>query len=121
MLLLRGRFHRLCRGRERRLHANPLDAITCMTDTTTIVPEIEPQDKRIDTLWVTDAELIRRMGVPEKIARQWLRQTDAQRTGFPQKQALFGGRRYWPAVRAYLDRTYGLNIPASPQRTSHAR
>jgi hypothetical protein len=30
-------------------------------------------------------------------------------SGFPKKQALWGGRRYWPAVKAYLDRTNGLN------------
>jgi hypothetical protein len=92
-----------------------------MTASPAIVPEAEPQETRRDTLWVTDAELIRRMGVPEKIARAALREFDARRSGFPQKQALFGGRRYWPAVRAYLDRYYGLNIPASPQRSSHAR
>ncbi len=38
-----------------------------------------------DTLYVTDAELIRRMGVPEKIARQALRELDKRGTGFPRK------------------------------------
>ena len=64
-----------------------------------------------ETLWITDAELIRRIGVPEKIARVAIHGLDAQRgSGFPQKQKLWGDRRYWPAVRAYLDHTY---IPAS--------
>jgi hypothetical protein len=62
-----------------------------------------------DTLYVTDAELIRRMGVPEKIARAALRAYDMDRgKGFPQKQKLWGDRRYWPAVKAFLDRTNGL-------------
>lgn len=74
-------------------------------------------DKR-DTLYITDAELIRRMGVPEKIARQTLRALDAQhrKTGFPQKQALWGGRRYWPAVKAYLDKSNGVTVDAHPVR-----
>lgn len=67
-----------------------------------------------DTLYVTDAEMIRRMGVPEKIARTAIQALDENpRSGFPQKQKLWGERRYWPAVRAYLDRTSGLTIDAS--------
>lgn len=69
------------------------------------------------TLFVTDAEIIRRWGVPEKIAYEAIRALDANRaSGFPQKQALMGKRRYWPAVKAYLDQAYGLNVGASPQR-----
>lgn len=61
--------------------------------------QIEP------TLYITDAELIRRMGVPEKIARATIRSFDNNPiAGFPPKQPLFGDRRYWPAVKAYLDR-----------------
>jgi hypothetical protein len=71
-----------------------------------------------DTLYITDAELIRRMGVPEKIARQAIRELDRNRaSGFPKKQALFGDRRYWPAVKAYLDRLNGIKMDA-PQRRS---
>jgi hypothetical protein len=77
-----------------------------MTDLTTI-----------ETLWVTDAELIRRLGVPEKIAYRVIRGLDATRgSGFPQKDALWGGRRYWPAVKAYFDRQTGLMMDTSPQR-----
>lgn len=65
-----------------------------------------------ETLWVTDAELIRRMGVPEKIARETIKMLDRNpKAGFPQKSKLWGDRRYWPAVKAYLDRTQGLKIP----------
>lgn len=81
-----------------------------MTDTLAI--------DRQDTLYVTDAELIKRMGVPEKVARDAIRALDANpRSGFPKKQELWGKRRYWPAVKAYLDRTSGLTMPApQPQR-----
>lgn len=70
------------------------------------------------TLWVTDAELIRRMGVPEKIARNTLAELDKhhRKTGFPQKQEIWGKRRYWPAVKAYLDSHYSAKIDASNQR-----
>lgn len=62
------------------------------------------------TLYVTDAELIRRMGVPDKIAREAIRALDKNHviSGFPQKQALFGNRRYYPACKAYFDRASGL-------------
>lgn len=71
-----------------------------------------------DTLYVTDAELIRRMGVPEKIARQAIAVLDRDpRRGFPQKQALWGNRRYWPAVKAFLDRTSGL-IPPQERKSA---
>lgn len=70
-------------------------------------------------LYVTDAELIRRIGVPEKIARQAIHALDRNpRSGFPQKSALFGKRRYWPAVKAYFDRTNGLKVTV-PQEERH--
>lgn len=74
-----------------------------------------------ETLFVTDAELIRRMGVPEKIARQRLRELDAKAhlTGFPQKQKLWGDRRYWPAVKAYLERTTAPSMGLSQGRSRH--
>jgi hypothetical protein len=62
-----------------------------------------------ETLFVTDAELIRRIGVPEKIARYTIRELDSRRgADWPKKQGIWGNRRYWPAVRAYLDRHGGL-------------
>lgn len=78
--------------------------------------------ERPGTLYVTDAELIRRLGVPERPARAAIHALDANpSSGFPRKQKLWGDRRYWPAVRAYLDRTSGLTVAASPQRGSHVR
>jgi hypothetical protein len=82
-----------------------------MTDTLT------RPDKR-ETLYITDAELIRRMGVPEKIARANIKALDEKRTDFPKKDKFWGGRRYWPAVKAWLDRNSGLKMDApQPRRT----
>lgn len=77
-----------------------------MTDT----HATEEQPKR-ETLYITDAEMIRRMGVPENIAYKVIRALDENKlSGFPPKQKLWGDRRYWPAVKAYLDTTNGLRI-----------
>ena len=71
------------------------------------------------SLYITDAELIRRMGVPEKIAREAIRALDQNpRSGFPKKQALWGNRRYWPAVKAFLDRSNGIVPPPMDRRAS---
>lgn len=80
-----------------------------MTDT------IEQEGR--ETLYITDEELIRRLGAPRKAARAALHMLDRDRSkGFPQKQALWGNRRYWPAVKAYFERTNGLKVGASPTR-----
>jgi hypothetical protein len=72
------------------------------------MPSTETLEREQDKLWVTDAELIRRIGVPEKKAREALRMADTK-PGFPKKQKLWGDRRYWPAVKAYFDTQYGLS------------
>jgi hypothetical protein len=72
-------------------------------------------EREQDKLWVTDAELIRRIGVPEKKAREALRMAEAK-AGFPRKQKLWGDRRYWPAVRAYFDNLYGSTLPQRRDR-----
>lgn len=64
-------------------------------------------------LYVSDAELIRRLGVPEKQARVALRDL-ARDPRFPPKDKLLGDRRYWPAVKLYLDRRAGISIAAGP-------
>jgi hypothetical protein len=66
-----------------------------------------------DCDWVTDAELIRRIGVPEKKARVQLRELDRKASGFPRKQKSWGDRRYWPAVKAYFDRMYASTVSGS--------
>jgi hypothetical protein len=74
---------------------------------------VERQDK--PGLWVTDAELIRRLGVPEKKAREAIRMAEAK-AGFPKKQKLWGDRRYWPAVKAYFDNLYGASMGQRRER-----
>lgn len=81
-------------------------------------PAPETIERERDKLYLTDAELIRRLGVPERLARATIHQLESK-AGFPRKQALWGNRRYWPAVKAYLDRTNGLNIEPSTHRSRH--
>jgi hypothetical protein len=58
---------------------------------------------RPQTLFVTDIEMIRRIGVPEKIARAAIRVLDENPySGFPKKSAVWGNRRYWPAVEIWF-------------------
>ena len=79
-------------------------------------PATETIEREKDKLYITDAELIRRLGVPEKIGRAVIQELDAKKTGFPPKQKLWGNRRFWPAVEAYLLHTNGLNMDAPPPR-----
>jgi hypothetical protein len=76
-------------------------------------PAPETNERETNRLWITDAEMIRRLGVPEKIAREALRMLDAQRCGFPRKEKFWGDRRYWPAVHRWFDERYGGPAPAS--------
>lgn len=70
--------------------------------------------------FLTDDELIRRLGLSEKDGRVAIAALDKNQR-FPRKEALFGGRRYWPAVKAFLDARYGLMIaaPAHPDGEEH--
>jgi hypothetical protein len=77
---------------------------------TTPVPETLEREK--DKLYLLDSELIRRIGVPEKLMRSMLPGLESK-YGFPKKQPLFGGRRYWPAVKSWLDKHNGLMVDPS--------
>lgn len=66
-------------------------------------------ERDMDKLWVSDSEIIRRLGVSEKKAREAIRMAEAK-ANFPRKQKLWGDKRYWPAVRAYFDNLYGGNV-----------
>lgn len=81
-------------------------------------PVPETLDRELAKRYVTDAEMIRRMGVPEKLARPVIRELDEHHktTGFPQKSKLFGGRRYWPKVEAWLNAHEGLNVDTPQPR-----
>jgi hypothetical protein len=79
------------------------------------MPAPETLEREKDKLFLTDAELIRRLGVPEKHMRKILPALETN-YGFPRKQRLFGDRRYWPAVKAWLDKRNGLPDPLKPAR-----
>lgn len=61
-------------------------------------------------LFLADAEIAKLLGMAPA---QWqATATVLERSGLPMKDPQFGDRRYWPAVRAYLDRRAGLMQPA---------
>jgi hypothetical protein len=63
-----------------------------------------PKPAPLDRLYVTDEELAQ-IGVDEVTLGVAIRTLDRNpKSGFPQKDALFGNKRYWPAVRAWFDR-----------------
>lgn len=61
-------------------------------------------------LFVSDAELVRMFGCSERRGRAAI--CALEHEGFPQPDPLFG-RRYLPAVRAFLDRRYGIGAKLS--------
>lgn len=80
-------------------------------------PAADTLEREKEKLYLTDAELIRRLGVPDKVLRPMLPALE-NKFGFPRKQPLFGERRYWPAVKTWLDKHNGLTVevPKSPRR-----
>lgn len=75
-------------------------------------PAPETLEREKDKLYLLDSELIRRIGVPDKWMRSMLPGLE-EKYGFPPKQPLFGGRRYWPAVKSWLDKHNGLTMDPS--------
>jgi hypothetical protein len=66
--------------------------------------------KAAEPLYLTDAEIAARVGMS---AEEWLAASKALR-GLPPADPVFKHRRYWPAVRAFLDRRNGIDHPAAP-------
>ncbi|GBD48151.1 hypothetical protein [Methylopila sp. Yamaguchi] len=62
-------------------------------------------------LFPCDAEIARRLSLGSEKFR--LMAAALEPLGFPRRDELVG-RRYWPAVRAFLDRRYGVGSLASP-------
>lgn len=80
-----------------------------MTDETS---ESNPIDALIhaylktSTLYVTDAEMLRRLGIPENLGYRIIHELDKNpSSGFPAKSELWGDRRYWPAIKKWHDIT----------------
>ncbi len=78
-------------------------------------PALQTLEREKDKLYLLDSELIRRIGVPEKTMRSILPALESK-YNFPRKQPLFGDRRYWPAVKAWLDKHNGLMMDPSSTR-----
>ena len=64
------------------------------------------------SLYMTDGEIAAELGVTA--ASFVATAATLERDGFPRPDPLFANRRYWPAVRAYLDRRAGI-AQSSPQ------
>jgi len=60
-----------------------------------------------DTLFVTEAQCAERLGLT--LDQYKIAVAAAPTNGFPTPDPLFGNRRYWPAVRAWLDRRYSIH------------
>lgn len=60
-----------------------------------------------EKLFMTDAEVAKAVGLPTNEFKATV--IVLQRSGFPSPDPVFNNRRYWPAVKAFLDRRYGLD------------
>lgn len=59
-----------------------------------------------DALFVTEAQCAERLGLTLDQYKTAI--IAAGKAGFPQRDPLFGNKRYWPAVRVWLDQRYGM-------------
>ncbi|MGY3344694.1 MULTISPECIES: winged helix-turn-helix domain-containing protein [unclassified Bradyrhizobium] len=69
------------------------------------MPDKTPKDAD----FLTDAEIAVHWGVCDKTARRAMGALE-KAGGFPRKDPLFGNKRYWPAVDAFMKRRAGLNV-----------
>jgi hypothetical protein len=65
-----------------------------------------------DRLFLTEGEIALKVGV---CALDWQAASHVlEKSGLPRPDPLFGQRRYWPAVRAFLDRRAGMAQSLAP-------
>lgn len=77
--------------------------------------DITQADPR-DGLYKTEAEIAALVGVG---LDKWRANAAVlEKRGLPRRNPLFCDRRYWPAVRACLDRLEGLGTPSVPVLTT---
>ena len=80
-------------------------------------PAADTLERERDKLWISDAELVRWLGAPEKLGYEMIRSLEAKDPAFPKKQKLWGERRYKPAIKAYFDRLYANgSVPQQRER-----
>lgn|GEM_PF-2619470 len=81
---------------------------------------VQPPKKRFrmarravdDRLFPTEGEIALRVGVS---ALDWQAAASVlENSGLPRPDPLFGQRRYWPAVRSFLDRRAGMAQSLAP-------
>ncbi|NRP19908.1 hypothetical protein LPJGGPFB_03166 [Ensifer adhaerens] len=65
-----------------------------------------------DALFVTEAQCAERLGLSLDQFKMAL--LAASKSGFPMPDPLFANRRYWPAVKSWCDRRYGINGSSTP-------
>jgi DNA-binding Lrp family transcriptional regulator len=66
-----------------------------------------------DGLFVTDEQLAAKLGVSADTLRPAIR--TLEKRGFPRRDPLFGNKRFWPAVEAYLLSLYSVGtLPSAP-------
>lgn len=63
--------------------------------------------------FVDDKELLERLNLPNKKGMEALRMLDRQ-PGFPKKDPLFAGKRFMPAVKAWLYARYDIKSGSAP-------
>lgn len=59
-----------------------------------------------EALFVTEAECAERIGLSTEEFKRII--SGLEQSGFPRQDPVFLNRRYWPAVRVFLDVRYGL-------------
>lgn len=66
----------------------------------------------LDRLYLSEGEIADRVGLT---TLEWQAAAAVlARDGLPRPDPLFGGRRHWPAVKAFLDRRAGLGQSSVP-------
>ena len=71
----------------------------------------------IESLYVSADELVRLIGVDEETLGAAIRLLERNpKSGFPQKDPLFGDKRYWPKVKAWFEEYNRANVAAPPLR-----
>jgi hypothetical protein len=72
----------------------------------------QPKPDQSHQLFITDGEIAKRVGLS---FAEWVMIAGAlEKSGLPLPDPLFKNRRYWPAVRLYLDRRAGIRQDNSP-------
>jgi hypothetical protein len=67
--------------------------------------------------FVSDTELLTRLNVSKKVGMPAIDVLTRHDPTFPKPDPLFGGKRFWPAVRAWFHARYGVKTDKPPVPT----